>query len=62
MVIQFNSDKYAAIDAGAHPVRYRCEFTTDLPEELKWIPEVHSMNELEVLVNEVNSGKRSLNN
>ena len=30
--------KHAAIDSGAHPVRLRCEFTTDLPEELSWIP------------------------
>jgi len=29
----------AAIESGAHPVRLRCEFTTDLPEELAWIPE-----------------------
>lgn len=32
-------NQYAAIDSGAHPVRLRCEFTTDLPEELAWIPE-----------------------
>ncbi|MGA1101971.1 MAG: hypothetical protein ACO3VB_09405, partial [Opitutales bacterium] len=30
---------YAAIDSGAHPVRMRCEFTTDLPDDLSWIPE-----------------------
>ena len=30
----------AAIESGAHPVRMRCEFTTDLPSELSWIPEV----------------------
>lgn len=46
-------NQYAAIHVGAHPVRYRCPFTTDLPEELKWIPEVHSMNELkELLIND----------
>ncbi len=33
-------NQQAAINSGAHPVRMRCEFTTDLPEELKWIPEV----------------------
>lgn len=32
-------NQHAAIDSGAHPVRLRCEFTTDLPEELAWIPE-----------------------
>ena len=30
---------YAAIDSGAHPVRMRCEFTTDLPDDLSWVPE-----------------------
>ena len=39
-------NQYATINAGAHPIRYRCEFTTDLPEDLKWIPEVHNMQEL----------------
>lgn len=38
-------NQYAAINVGAHPVRYRCEFTTDLPEELKFIPEMHSLEE-----------------
>jgi len=33
-------NQMAAINVGAHPVRMRCEFTTDLPEELNWIPEV----------------------
>ncbi|MGE9268703.1 MAG: HAD family hydrolase, partial [Verrucomicrobiales bacterium] len=32
-------NQHAAIDSGAHPVRLRCEFTTDLPAELSWIPE-----------------------
>ncbi len=32
-------NQYAAIESGAHPVRLRCEFTTDLPAELSWIPE-----------------------
>ena len=31
---------YGAIDSGAHPIRMRCEFTTDLPSELSWIPEL----------------------
>lgn len=39
-------NQHAAINVGAHPLRFRCEFTTDLPEELSWIPEVHSMSEL----------------
>lgn len=39
-------NQYAAINVRAHPIRYRCEFTTDLPEELNWIPEVKSMEEL----------------
>lgn len=39
-------NQYATINVGAHPIRYRCEFTTDLPEELNWIPEVKSMEEL----------------
>ena len=38
-------NQYAAINVGAHPVRMRCEFTTDLPEELKWIPEVTNMDD-----------------
>ena len=32
-------NQYAAIESGAQPVRLRCEFTTDLPAELSWIPE-----------------------
>lgn len=43
-------NQYAAIQVGAHPVRYRCPFTTDLPEELQWIPEVHNMQELKELL------------
>ncbi len=44
---------YAAINVGVHPIRYRCPFTSDLPEDLKWIPEVKSMNELkELLLND----------
>ena len=34
---------YAAIDSGARPVRIRCEFTTDLPNELCWVPEFPSV-------------------
>ena len=32
-------NQYAAIESGAHPVRMLCEFTTELPHELSWIPE-----------------------
>ena len=32
-------NQHAAIESGAHPVRLRCEFTTDLPSDLAWIPE-----------------------
>jgi FMN phosphatase YigB (HAD superfamily) len=39
-------NQYATINVGAHPIRYRCEFTSDLPEELNFIPEVYSMEEL----------------
>ena len=38
-------NQYAAIAVGAHPVRMRCEFTTDLPKELGWIPEVKDVVE-----------------
>lgn len=43
-------NQYAAIHVGAHPVRYRCPFTSDLPDDLKWIPEVHNMSELNDLL------------
>ena len=43
-------NQYATIQVGAHPIRYRCPFTTDLPEDLKWIPEVHNMIELKELL------------
>lgn len=33
-------NQYAAINVGAHPLRMRCPFTTDLPQNLAWIPEV----------------------
>ena len=33
-------NQYATINAEAHPVRMRCEFTSDLPDDLAWIPEV----------------------
>lgn len=39
-------NQHAAINIGAHPLRYRCEFTSDLPEDMKWIPEVHNMTEV----------------
>ena len=32
-------NQHAAIDSGAYPIRMRCDFTTDLPAELSWIPE-----------------------
>ena len=32
-------NQYAAIESGAHPVRLRCEFTTDLPADLNWSPQ-----------------------
>ena len=44
-------NQQAAIKSGAHPVRYRCEFTSDLPEDLRWIPEVHSMDEFKEWLN-----------
>jgi len=39
-------NQYAAIKSGAHPVRMRCEFTTDLPSELSWIPEFPNVEEV----------------
>ena len=36
-------NQHAAIESGAHPVRLRCEFTTDLPPELAWIPELETV-------------------
>ena len=39
-------NQYAAINVGAHPLRMRCEFTTDLPKDLAWIPEVKSVPEV----------------
>lgn len=47
-------NQYAAINVGAHPIRYRCEFTTDLPADLKDVPEVHDMNELKNLLARMN--------
>ena len=38
--------QYAAIESGAHPVRMRCEFTTDSPAELSWIPEFANIEEV----------------
>ncbi len=38
-------NQYAAINVGALPLRMRCEFTTDLPSELAFVPEVHSVPE-----------------
>lgn len=53
-------NQYAAIEAGAHPVRYRSEFTTDLPENLNWIAEVDSYEKLEQLIDDVNAGLKKL--
>jgi len=39
-------NQYAAIESGAHPVRMRCEFTTDLPTELSWVPEFRNVREV----------------
>lgn len=50
-------NQHAAINVGAHPVRFRCEFTTDLPEDLKWIPEVKSYEELKNLLSTFNTKK-----
>ncbi len=36
---------YSAIKAGIHPVRFRSEFTTDSPNDLKDIPEVKNIYE-----------------
>ena len=47
-------NQQAAIGVGAHPVRYRCEFTTDLPDDMKWIPEVKSYDELKTLLEKMN--------
>lgn len=38
-------NQYAAINVGAHPVRMRSEFTTDLPADLNWIPEMKDVVE-----------------
>lgn len=48
-------NQYATIAAGAHPIRYRCEFTTDLPEDLKHVPEVSSLEELKALLTKMNN-------
>ena len=53
-------NQHAAINVGAHPIRYRCEFTTDLPEDLKWIPEVKNYDEVITLLENFNQGKTSL--
>lgn len=39
-------NQYAAINAGASPVRLRCEFTTDLPPDISWIPEFETIREV----------------
>lgn len=36
---------YAAINAKVNPIRMRCEFTSDLPQDLAWIPEVKDVVE-----------------
>ena len=37
---------YAALNVGVLPLRMRCPFTTDLPEDLKWIHEVKNVKEV----------------
>ena len=39
-------NQQAALNIGAVPLRYRSEFTTDLPTNLQFIDEVHNMDEL----------------
>ncbi len=39
-------NQYAAINAGASPIRLRCEFTTNLPAEISWIPEFKTVTEV----------------
>lgn len=39
-------NQHAAINVGAYPIRMRCEFTSDLPEDLSWIKEVKNVVEL----------------
>lgn len=39
-------NQYAAINVGAYPIRMRCEFTSDLPDDLSWIKEVKDVVEL----------------
>ena len=39
-------NQYAAINAGAYPVRLRCEFTTDLPSDIGWLPEFKTVAEV----------------
>ena len=34
---------YSAIKAGIHPIRFRSEFTTDSPYDLKDVPEVDNI-------------------
>ena len=45
-------NQYAAIESGAHPVRMRCAFTTDLPSELSWIPEFANVEEVKEWLDE----------
>ena len=45
-------NQYAAIESGAHPVRMRCAFTTDLPGELSWIPEFANVEEVKEWLDE----------
>ena len=37
---------YAALNVGVLPLRMRCPFTSDLPEELKWIHEIKNVQEV----------------
>ncbi len=42
--------KQGEINVGDNPVRFRCEFTSDLPNEMNWIPEVNNYQELKELL------------
>ena len=43
---------YAALNVGVLPLRMRCEFTTDLPTDLKWIHEVRNVEEVKDWLNQ----------
>ena len=45
----------AAINVGASPVRMRCEFTTELPPDMRWIPEFETVREIKIWLIEQNT-------